>query len=94
MPVVLVHEGVTREQYEETVKKLTEGRGLTSPSDWPVNGLLMHAAGEGERGFRVVDVWESREAAEAFGAALAPVLDEVGIQARPELYDAHTFVSA
>jgi len=96
MAVVLVHQGrgLTREQYEETVRRLTGGKSLESPSDWPVEGILMHAAGEGPSGFRVVDVWESEDACQRFGERLRPILDEVGITAQPEMYPAHTFVSA
>jgi hypothetical protein len=96
--VVLVHQGsgLTREQYEETINRLTGGqkRRMESPSDWPVEGLLVHAAGAGPSGFRVVDVWESEEACRRFGEQLEPILQEVGVQAQPELYPAHTFVSA
>src|SRR5215211_2808107 len=48
--------------------------------------------GPGEDGFRVVDVWESEEAAQRFGEKLVPVLQEVGIQAKPELSRAHVCV--
>ena len=96
--VVLVHQGpgLTREQYEETISRLTGGqkRRMESPADWPVEGLLVHAAGEGPRGFSVVDVWESEEACRRFGEQLEPIVREVGIQAQPEMYPAHTFVSA
>jgi thiamine pyrophosphate-dependent acetolactate synthase large subunit-like protein len=54
----------------------------------------MHAAGQGADGFRVVDVWESEEAAQAFGEQLGPVLADVGVTDAPELYPAHTFVSS
>lgn len=97
MAVVLVHEGptLTAEKYEETVSKLTDGKGrMDSPSDWPVEGLLVHAAGEGPNGFRVVDVWESEEACNRFGETLAPILQELGVDEQPQLYQAHTFVSA
>jgi hypothetical protein len=102
MAVVLVHQGpsITQEKYEEVaarVRKLTDGNGksrMESPSDWPVAGLLVHAAGQGESGFRVVDVWESEEACNQFGETLAPILQEVGIDEQPEVYPAHTFVAA
>lgn len=96
MPVVLVHQGagLTKESYEDVVRKITGGSGLSSPADWPVEGLLVHAAGEGPNGFRVVDVWESEDAAARFGEKLGPVLQEVGVTAEPEIYPAHTFVSA
>jgi hypothetical protein len=92
--VVLVHEGVTQEQYEETVRKLTDGGSVSTPADWPVPGLLVHAAGNGPNGFRVVDVWESEEALQRFADHLIPILEEMGVDARPEIYPAHTFVSA
>ncbi len=86
---------MTREAYEETVRRVSGGKSeLESPTDWPVEGLLNHAAGEGEGGFRVVDVWESEDAARRFGEKLMPILQEVGVEAQPELYEAHTFVSA
>jgi hypothetical protein len=97
MAIVLVHEGptVTRENYDKTVEKLTGGKTkMESFSDWPAEGILMHCAGEGPNGFRVVDVWESQEAAEAFGEKLGPALAEVGITDPPQMYEAHAFVSS
>jgi hypothetical protein len=94
VPVVLVHEGVTQEQYEESVRKLAGKERMESPADWPVPGLLAHIPGQGEKGFRVVDVWESQEALDAFAAKLMPILEEIGVQGRPEVYPAHTYVSA
>lgn len=96
MPIVLVHQGptVTQETYEEAVRRLTDGRGVTTPADWPVEGLLVHAAGQGPHGFRVVDVWESEDACRRFGEKLLPILQDVGISDESEVYPAHTFVSA
>lgn len=54
----------------------------------------MHAAGQGESGFRVVDVWESKEAFGRFAETLGPILQEIGVQGGPDVYPAHTFVSA
>ena len=96
MAVVLVHQGptVTRERYDEVVRRLTEGKDrVESPSDWPVEGLLVHVAGEGPSGFRVVDVWESEEACNRFGEILGAHLQEVGITDQPEMYPPHAFVS-
>jgi hypothetical protein len=87
--------GFTRETYEETVRRLTGGDGrLASPSDWPVEGLLAHAAGQGPNGFRVVDVWESADAFQRFGETLLPMLADLGVDGEPEVYPAHTFVAA
>jgi len=96
MPVVVVHQGpsLTQDRYEETVRKLTGGKSsLESPADWPVEGLLVHAAGQGANGFRVVDVWESEDAFRRFGDTLVPILQELGVEEQPEVYPAHTFVS-
>ena len=96
MAVVLVHQGpdLTRASYEQVVRGMMGKDRPESPGDWPVEGLLVHAAGEGPNGFRVVDVWESEEAAQRFGERLAPHLEEAGITAVPELYQADAFVSA
>jgi hypothetical protein len=95
VPVVAVFQGLTQEQYEKSVNKVSGGKSrMESPSDWPVEGLLAHITGQGETGFRVVDVWESEEAFNHFGETLLPILEEIGIEGRPEVYPAHTFVSA
>ena len=85
---------MTRENYEKVVRSLMGKDRAESPSDWPVEGLLVHAAGDGPNGFRVVDVWESEEAARRFGEELGPHMREAGIADEPEIYPAHTFVSA
>jgi quinol monooxygenase YgiN len=92
--VILVFEGMTQEQYEESVRKVLGKERAESPSEWPVPGLLAHITGEGPNGFRVVDVWESQEAVDAFGAHLMPALQEIGVEGKPEMYEAHTYVSA
>jgi hypothetical protein len=67
---------------------------MESPSDWPAEGLLVHATGTGGAGFRVVDVWESEEAFRKFGESLVPILEEIGVTDLPEVYPAHSFVSS
>jgi hypothetical protein len=86
---------LTQAKYEETVRRLTGGRPrMERPGDWPVKGLLVHVAGEGPGGFRVVDVWDSEQAFQRFGEHLMPILKAVGVEGEPEIYPAHTFVSA
>jgi hypothetical protein len=97
MPVVAVFQSpsLTQEQYEKTVVKLSGGKSrVESPGDWPVEGLLAHIAGQGANGFRVVDVWESEDAFQRFGEKLMPILQQLGVEGEPEIYSAHTFVSA
>lgn len=85
--------GLTEESYSEAVRKLTGKDKFASAADWPVEGLLVHTAGPAPDGWRVVDVWESQEAFEAFGAHLGPVLEELGITEPPQVYPAHTYVN-
>jgi hypothetical protein len=97
--VVVVFEGptITQEKYEDAVRRLTGGKSrFESASDWPNGGegLLMHAAGQGSSRFRVVDVWESEESFGRFGETLTPILQDLGVEGRPEVYAAHTFISA
>ena len=97
MPIIAVFEGpgLTRENYDESVRRLTGGKArVESPDDWPVAGLLVHASGKGKNGFRVVDVSESAEAFRQFGEKIVPILKSLGIEGEPEVYEAHTFVSA
>jgi hypothetical protein len=82
---------LTRERYEEVVRRLTGGKArIESPSDLPFDGLLIHASGEGPDGFFVFDVFESEEAVEAFRTALGSIPQEVGIEAPPTFFPAHT----
>jgi len=86
--------GFTQQSYEESVRKLTGKNKMTSPSEWPVEGLLVHVAGQGPHGFRVVDVWASEDAFRRFGEKLVPILQQLGIDGQPEVYPAHTVVTA
>jgi hypothetical protein len=86
---------LTQQTYEEIVRRLTGGKKtrMESFGDWPVPGLIVHAAGQGAHGFRVVDVWESEEAFRKFGEKLRPIMEAVGVQGDPETYPAHALVS-
>jgi hypothetical protein len=97
VPIVAIFQSpsLTQAKYEESVRRLTGGRPRAEkPSDWPVAGLLVHVAGQGPDGFRVVDVWQSEEAFRQFGEKLMPILKEVGVEGQPEIYPAHTVVTA
>jgi hypothetical protein len=97
MAVVAVFQGptLTQASYEATVRELSGGRArLEKPADWPVEGLLVHVAGQTPDGFRVVDVWESAEALQRFSEKLSPIMARLGIEGQPEVYQLHTLVSA
>jgi hypothetical protein len=79
---------ITMSLYEESVRRLTDGRRAAwSRPPRPVEGLMMHIAGQGDSGFQVVDVWES-EALDRFGEILLPMLEKLGVHE-----PAHTLVS-
>lgn len=94
MPILMIHDapGGTREQYEQVGARLAESGSFSSLSDWPAEGILAHAAGPTDEGWRVVDVWESEEAFQRFGEKIGPVLQEVGFPGEPKVFPLHNFV--
>ncbi len=60
------------EVYDDTIRRL-EGAGAGSPA-----GRTNHFALETNGQIAVFDVWESMEQFEAFGAALLPIMSELG----------------
>ena len=93
MLILAVHQTptLTRERYEEVVRRLTGGKErIRSSSDLPFEGLLFHAAGEGPYGFCIVDVFESEDAVEAFRSAVGSIPEDVGIAEPPVFFPAHT----
>lgn len=60
MPIVQVHElaGMTKEMYEQAVRQVNPGG--------PPPGSHLHASGPMEGGWRIIEVWESADAATAF----------------------------
>ncbi len=95
MPILGIHHApsLTRERYEEVVRRLTNGRSrLESRSDGGIEGLLVHVAGEGEDGFWIVDIWESQEAVDRFGQMIRPIAESVGIEEPLRTYPVHTLL--
>jgi hypothetical protein len=96
MLIMAVHQtpSLTRERYEEVVRRLTNGkRQLESTSDLPFDGLIVHVAGQGKNGFCIVDVFASQEAVESFNAAMSSIPREVGIEQPPDFFPIHTFIA-
>jgi hypothetical protein len=78
---------VTTEQYDETV------RSLTDSGDFPPEGLDYHVCFLADGDVRVSEIWDSREQFEAFGERLMPVLADAGIEpGEPEVFDIHNIV--
>lgn len=93
MRILAIHQTptLTRERYEEVVRRLTGGAArIEKASDLPFEGLMVHAAGDGPNGFLIFDVFESEEAVERFRAAMGTIPQEVGILEPPKFFPAHT----
>ena len=79
------------EVYEQIVRKLAEN------GDMPPEGAIFQVAGPTQDGWRVVSVWQSREAQERFrDERLLPAFKEFDIS-RDDLswsdFDAHSFMA-
>ncbi|GAA2494181.1 hypothetical protein [Streptomyces gobitricini] len=97
MPIIMVQEmpGVTQAQYEQVTDRVSGGKGgLGSRADYPVPGLISHAAGPTPDGWIVVDVWESEEALQRFSEHLLPALREAGVpEDRPKIFSAFNVIT-
>jgi hypothetical protein len=80
--------GVTKDQYEAVLER------LALPENAMPEGGLFHLAGPVEGGWRVIDVWESREAFDRFfSEQLERQLSAVGLTAaRPQEFGVHNLV--
>jgi hypothetical protein len=58
------------------------------------NGGIVHVAGPGPRGWRVIEIWESEEDARKFDQEqVGPILQQVGIQRpEPETWQVHNLI--
>lgn len=78
--VILDMPGMTQALYEQSAEKVAGRPGpVESVSDWPVAGLVSHTAAPTDKGWLVVDVWESEEAFQQFGRTLMPILRDLGL---------------
>ncbi|WP_418957744.1 hypothetical protein [Streptomyces tritici] len=80
--VVIDIPGGTKEQYEESNRKITEA------SWFPPKGLLHHVGAPNNGGWIVVDVWETREDFRAFAEQARPIFSETGTPpVEPKFYE-------
>ncbi|GAC1436129.1 MAG: hypothetical protein NVSMB51_06820 [Solirubrobacteraceae bacterium] len=77
------------EQYD----KVREHLGVSGPPE----GALLHIAGQAEDGkWRIVQIWESRDAAEAWGAKVREAREALGIEGAPKIthFEVHNLIKA
>jgi hypothetical protein len=71
---------VSLEQYDEVVEIM----GLL-PGGPPPSGVIFHCVTNIGEGIRIIDVWESREAFEAFQEdEIAPIFQKLGVSDPPQ----------
>ena len=71
--------GADSSKYDEVIRRLTE-IGLRVP-----DGQLYHICYGDRQRLQVINIFESQVAFDAFGAKLAPILQEMGIEAKPSV---------
>jgi hypothetical protein len=90
--VQLDFDGMTLDQYDEVIKRM----GFT-PGGQGGPGVLFHWVTKTDKGLRVTDVWESREAFEKFAQEkIGPITQEVGVPGPPEtkFFEVHNYLTA
>jgi heme-degrading monooxygenase HmoA len=79
--VVFQGTGVSQDQYQQVFDQVAPD-GQLQP------GMLYHAAGMGEAGMVVVEVWESQEAAKRFfDEKLGQALQDANITVQPTFFE-------
>jgi hypothetical protein len=78
--------GASASKYDEVIRRLTQ-IGERVP-----DGQLYHVCyGDRER-LQVIDVFENQAKLDAFGAKLMPILQEVGIEAKPTILEVYNII--
>jgi hypothetical protein len=74
------------DKYDDVIRRL-EAAGAGAPA-----GRLYHTAYGTQDAIQVIDVYDSPESLNAFGAALMPILQELGIEAVPDIQPIHNTI--
>jgi hypothetical protein len=78
--------GATESKYDEVIRRLT-AMGERVP-----DGQLYHICYGDRQRLQVIDVFESRAKLDAFGATLMPILQELGIDAKPAVFEVYNII--
>lgn len=77
---------MTAEKYDAALKRM-EVAGLSAPA-----GRLYHVSFGARESLQVIDVFDSPQALENFGKALAPILQEMGVTAAPQVDEVYRII--
>lgn len=72
--------------YKECLKRL-DAAGAGSPP-----GRLYHVCFGDKSSLRVSDVWDSRESFDKFSVTLKPIMQDLGIDGEPEIFETHNII--
>jgi hypothetical protein len=88
MAIIVLFEvsGANASKYDQVIRRLTE-IGLRVP-----DGQLYHVCYGDKEALQVVNVFESQAKFEAFGAKLGPILQAMGITAKPKVFDVYNII--
>jgi hypothetical protein len=93
---VMQFSGVGNDDYDAAMRNLElESPAVTGvANDWPI-GIISHTAGPTDKGWCVVDIWESQERFDSFMTSrLGPAMGKAGLpepQVTPfEVYNRHS----
>ena len=89
MAIVVMFEvdGATSSKYDEVIRRLTE-IGQRVP-----DGQMYHICYGDRQRLQVIDVFESPAKLDAFGAKLMPILQEMGITAKPAVFEVYNIMA-
>jgi len=88
MAIVAMFEvnGATSSKYDEVIRRLTK-IGQKVP-----DGQLYHICYGDKQRLQVIDVFQSQAKLDAFGAKLMPILQEIGIEAKPTVFEVYNII--
>jgi hypothetical protein len=88
MAIVAIFEvnGATSSKYDEVIRRLTT-IGQRVP-----DGQMYHICYGDKQRLQVIDVFESQAKLDAFAAKLIPILKEMGIEAKPTVFEVYNII--
>jgi hypothetical protein len=78
--------GASSSKYDEVIRRLTE-IGQRVP-----DGQMYHVCYGDKSSLQVVNVFENPAKLDAFGAKLMPILQDMGIEAKPTVFEIHNII--
>ena len=88
MAIVAMFEvkGANSSKYDEVIRRLTEIGQKVS------DGQMYHICYGDRQSLQVINVFESRAKLDAFGAKLMPILQDMGIEAKPTMFEIYNVI--